>query len=105
MKTFKPPFRVGKKQGRAVLDSNGHEVVVFSKGCEYMANDYVTLINEDLYGYDGDASARDIAKKYKAAVGRIGCPHCGIVTLGVIQSANCDWCGNDRFKIDELKHE
>lgn len=26
---FTPPFRVGKKEGRAVLDSNGYEVVIF----------------------------------------------------------------------------
>lgn len=45
-KQFILPFRLGKKQLRAVLDANGKEVVVFPKGCEYMANDYVRLINE-----------------------------------------------------------
>jgi hypothetical protein len=28
---FKPPFRVGKKQGKAVLDSNGLLVTLFNK--------------------------------------------------------------------------
>lgn len=47
MKTrvFKPPFRVGKKQSRAVLDSLGHEVVVFPKGLESMALEYCEFLN------------------------------------------------------------
>ena len=101
MKTFKPPFRIGEKQSRAVLDANGKEVVVFPKGCEYMANDYVKLINEDLHGYDGDSTAGDIAKKYKVAVGRIGCPHCGIVAIGAITTKECDWCEKDRFNLKD----
>lgn len=42
---FKPPFRVGKKQGRAVLDAEGKEVVVFPKGCEGMATEYASMYN------------------------------------------------------------
>lgn len=42
---FTPPFRVGKKQGRAVLDSNGHEVVVFPNGLEDMAQEYCDFLN------------------------------------------------------------
>lgn len=42
---FIPPFRVGKKQGRAVLDSNGHEVVVFPNGLEDMAQEYCEFLN------------------------------------------------------------
>lgn len=45
MKTFKPPFRIGKKQLRAVLDADGHEVVVFPKGLENMAKEYVEFLN------------------------------------------------------------
>lgn len=45
-KEFKLPFRLGKKQSRAVLDANGHEVVVFSKGCKYLANEYVEIKNK-----------------------------------------------------------
>ncbi len=44
-KNFTPPFRVGKKQGRAVLDSNGHEVVVFPNGLEDMAQEYCEFLN------------------------------------------------------------
>ena len=97
-KQFVLPFRLGKKQLRAVLDANGKEVVVFPKGCEYMANDYVKLINEDMHGYDGDSTAGDIAMKFKCAVGRVGCPHCGIVSIGAIYENQCVMCGNDRFK-------
>ena len=101
MKTFKPPFMVGKIQDRAVLDSDGREVVVFPKGCEYLALEYVELINENLKGYQNGATAGAIAMKYRVAVGRIGCPHCGIVAIGAITTAKCDWCEFDRFDLKE----
>lgn len=44
-KQFILPFRLGKKQNRAVLDSNGREIVVFPKGCEYLAAEYVEIMN------------------------------------------------------------
>lgn len=40
-----PPFRLGKKQLRAVLDSQGIEVVVFPKGRESYAVDFVEFLN------------------------------------------------------------
>ena len=45
MNKFKTPFRLGKKQNRAVLDADGHQVVVFNKGHEYLSEEYVNLIN------------------------------------------------------------
>jgi hypothetical protein len=46
MKTeFKPPFRVGKRQGGAVLDANGHTIAIFKKGCEDLAQEYCDIIN------------------------------------------------------------
>lgn len=45
-KEFKSPFRVGKKQLRAVLDAEGREVVLFPKGREYLAKEYVQFLNE-----------------------------------------------------------
>lgn len=42
---FKPPFRVGKKQNRVVLDDNGHEVVLFPPGNEIQAHMYVEYLN------------------------------------------------------------
>lgn len=47
MNKFKTPFRLGKKQNRAVLDADGHQVVVFNKGLEYLAEEYVNLINNN----------------------------------------------------------
>lgn len=49
MKKFKLPFRVGKKQKRAVLDADGLEVVVFPKGFhrEAMAQRFVKIMNLD----------------------------------------------------------
>jgi len=44
---FIKPFRVGKKQSRAVLDGRGHEVVVFRYGLEDMAQEYCDFLNED----------------------------------------------------------
>ena len=48
MKKFERPFRVGRKQQRAVVDKNGHEVVVFAKGLESMADDYVKFLNSKI---------------------------------------------------------
>lgn len=42
---FTPPFRVGRKQKRAVLDSNGLEVIIFPKGQEEMAKGYCEALN------------------------------------------------------------
>lgn len=99
MKTFKLPFRIGKKQNRAVLDANGHEIVIFPKDCEYLANQYVNIINENLHGYDNNQTAGDIAIKYKVPIGQIGCPHCGIVCIGAIKSQYCNFCNNNMFEI------
>jgi hypothetical protein len=46
MQNFEPPFRVGKKQKRAVLDAKGLEVVIFREGCEEMAQDYCNFLND-----------------------------------------------------------
>lgn len=46
---FKPPFRVGKAQNRAILDDNGHEVIVFNKGLELMAKNYCDFLNSSSY--------------------------------------------------------
>lgn len=45
---YQAPFRVGKKQSRAVLDSLGHTVVVFQKGDEYLAQEYCDFYNSTL---------------------------------------------------------
>lgn len=42
---FEPPFRVGRKQGRSVLDNKGHEVVIFPMGHELMAKNYCDFLN------------------------------------------------------------
>ncbi len=42
---FFAPFRVGRKNSRAVLDRDGKEVVVFLKGLEYMAQEYCMFLN------------------------------------------------------------
>lgn len=46
MKPLTPPFRLGKKQKRAVLDKYGNEVVIFPKGKEKQAAEYVEVINK-----------------------------------------------------------
>lgn len=43
------PYRLGKKQKRAVIDANGKEVVVFPKGKEKDAEEYVKLINNTIH--------------------------------------------------------
>ena len=42
---FTPPFRVGRKNQRVVLDSNGLEVAHFYFSDENMADDYVKWLN------------------------------------------------------------
>jgi hypothetical protein len=41
-----PPFRLGKKQKRAILDSNGKEIVLFPKGMEIYAAEFVEFLNK-----------------------------------------------------------
>jgi hypothetical protein len=45
-KEFVKPFRLGKKQQRAVLDTNGRELIVFPKGREQYALEYVEFLNK-----------------------------------------------------------
>jgi hypothetical protein len=44
--TFTPPFRVGRKQKRAVLDATGKLVVLFPYGAEDYAQDYAEYLNK-----------------------------------------------------------
>ena len=42
---FKPPFRVGRKKLRAIVDSNGRELVTFREGLEEVAFEFCKFIN------------------------------------------------------------
>ena len=42
---YTPPYRIGKKQRRAVLDALGKEVIVFKKGDEALAKLFCETIN------------------------------------------------------------
>lgn len=46
MKELSLPYRVGKKQARAVLDAKGLTVVVFEKGFERVAEAFCQYINQ-----------------------------------------------------------
>ena len=41
-------YRLGRKSKRAVLDQNGLEIVVFNKGQEQMAQEFVNYLNDKL---------------------------------------------------------
>lgn len=43
-----PPYRIGRKQQRAVLDKDGNTIVVFDKGKEIYATILVQSLNEKL---------------------------------------------------------
>jgi len=43
---FTPPFRVGRKTKRAILDANGLEYVVFKEGLEMEAQDFCNYLNK-----------------------------------------------------------
>lgn len=47
-------YRLGKRQKRAILTEDGHEVVVFPRGQEEMAKKVCDLLNteEDLFSQD-----------------------------------------------------
>ncbi len=45
MKQFTPPFRLGRKQQRAILDSNGIEYVILPKESFVPPQDIVDLLN------------------------------------------------------------
>lgn len=45
MKKLTPPFRLGKKQTRAILDSSGNELVVFPKHREEYAKAFLEFLN------------------------------------------------------------
>jgi hypothetical protein len=45
MKTFVPPFRLGRKTQRAILDSKGKELVVFKRGLEHYAEECCEFLN------------------------------------------------------------
>lgn len=98
-KQFIAPFRLGKKQLRAVLDSMGREVVIFPVGCEYFASEYVRMLNEEIHSYKEGKTAGDIAQIYGCAVGKLGCPHCGVLSCGAIYTTECGMCGRDMFPI------
>lgn len=40
-----PPYRIGKKQNRAVLDKDGNTIVVFDKGKEIYAKILIKSLN------------------------------------------------------------
>ena len=93
MKRFVLPFRIGLKQNRAVLDSQGKEIVLFPKGCEYLALQFVEAINDDLRDYNPGK----VAKLYKVPVGNITCPHCETTCSGIIKMI-CPICDKNYFE-------
>ena len=42
---FVPPFRLGRKQKRAILDGLGHELIVFPEGLANQAREYCLYLN------------------------------------------------------------
>lgn len=44
-KVFMPPFRLGKKQKRAILDAKGREVIIMPPNSEKQAQMYCDYLN------------------------------------------------------------
>lgn len=55
-------FRVGRRQGRAVLNADGREVVLFPIGMEKGAQEYCDFLNRK------EESCHDVAKRFKDVV-------------------------------------
>lgn len=71
LENFTPPFRVGRKQKRAILDSLGHEVGVFVTGQEAMAKTFCEFLNQQSAGSAAlptDGEIEKEAPKDKGAV-------------------------------------
>lgn len=66
MKKFKYPFRVGRKQGRAVLDADGLEVVIFNPGLSEIAGLTCRLYNQH---YANPPKDKALHRKAYGAVG------------------------------------
>lgn len=62
-KKIKLPVRVGKKLGRAVLDADGLEIVVFNKGMEDYAKLFCAFINNEHIKKTGFNVAYDLGNK------------------------------------------
>jgi hypothetical protein len=45
-KIYTPPFRIGAKQKRAILDANGKEVLIMPKHSELQAAMYCDYLNK-----------------------------------------------------------
>lgn len=52
-------YRLGKKQKRAILTEDGHEVVVFPKGKETLAEKVCNLLNADFYSKEKEQTIKD----------------------------------------------
>jgi hypothetical protein len=61
---FTPPYRVGRKQKRAILDSNGLEVGVFKTGSESEAQRYCDYLNQQPAQVLSDSGIEELWDKY-----------------------------------------
>ena len=61
---FNPPYRVGRKQKRAILDSNGLEVGVFKTGSESEAQRYCDYLNQQPAQVLSDSGIEELWDKY-----------------------------------------
>jgi hypothetical protein len=68
MKDFKYPFRVGRKQNRAVLDANGIQVVVFEVGAEELAQLTCDLLNKHNQVSNVSPERIEIDRRYLAII-------------------------------------
>jgi len=57
-----PPFRIGKKQKRAILDSKGHEVGIFVAGEEKIAQVFCDFLNANYNPPVQEQTSNDTSK-------------------------------------------
>lgn len=74
---YKFPFRVGRKQSRAVLDADGIQIVVFNQGYEDLAQLTCDLLNAHGRRKEALATAYDKIQAYE-----VKCRHCNNVLVG-----------------------
>lgn len=95
--TFEPPFRVGRKQRRAILDANGIEVGLFSTGHEQTAQEYCDYLNKKWIEEETKKVFENI--KPRKIVGYRGC-----ITHGSKKLDDFIHCGNNECAGCNMMH-
>jgi len=81
LKNAIPPFRVGKKQKRTILDSTGHELGIFTTGQEKIAQLFCDFLNTN--------NQKTLTSELEVKKGEGEIPICETCDVKVLQEGGC----------------